>query len=198
VVVALSTAQELGLAGVAAAFILFALLSSFVLPGRDPTFPGRRLGAFIAVTALFFVAMLTAILVLAREPEEAEGHEATPTSETATQETQTQPTESESGPQETQPAPQVEGDPDHEADLPAQDQPFAEMPGGLQLPTLGEGHFRQEREGGRENRLRVERAAEGNGRFQPFLGPVVIASSYRQDPLDHQEEIRLEAARIAE
>ena len=110
-VVALSTAQELGLAGVAAAFILFALLSSFVLPGRDPTFPGRRLGAFIAVTALFFVAMLTAILVLAREPEEAEGHEATPTSETATQETQTQPTESESGPQETQPAPQVEGDP---------------------------------------------------------------------------------------
>jgi cytochrome c6 len=112
VVLGLSTAQELGLAGVAAAFILFALLSSFVLPARDPNFPGRRLGAFVAVTALFFVAMLTAILVLAREPEEAEGHEATPTSETATQETQTQPTESESGPQETQPAPQVEGDPE--------------------------------------------------------------------------------------
>jgi mono/diheme cytochrome c family protein len=113
VVLGLSTAQELGLVAVAAAFIGFAVLSAFVLPARDPSYPGRRLGVFVAVTALFFVAMLTAIVVLAREPEEAEGHEATPTGETATQETQTQPqqTQSESQPQQTQPAPQAQGDP---------------------------------------------------------------------------------------
>ncbi|HEV8249375.1 MAG TPA: cytochrome c [Gaiellaceae bacterium] len=112
-VLGLSTAQELGLVAVAAAFIGFAVLSAFVLPARDPSYPGRRLGVFVAVTALFFVAMLTAIVVLAREPEEAEGHEATPTGETATQETQTQPqqTQSESQPQQTQPAPQAQGDP---------------------------------------------------------------------------------------
>ena len=112
-VVGLSTAQELGLVAVAGAFILFAVLSAFVLPSRNPDYPGRRLGAFVAVSALFFVAMLTAIVVLAREPEEAEGHEATPTTETSTQETQTQETETqptESAPTET--TPQVEGDPD--------------------------------------------------------------------------------------
>ena len=107
----LSTAQELGLAAVAGAFILFAVLSAFVLPSRNPNYPGKRLGAFIAVSALFVVAMLTAIVLLAREPEEAEGHEGTPTTETSTEETQTQPTETQETETETQPEPQVEGDP---------------------------------------------------------------------------------------
>jgi mono/diheme cytochrome c family protein len=111
VVLALSTAQELGLAAVAGAFILFAVLSAFVLPSRDPNYPGKRLGAFVAVSALFVVAMLTAIVLLAREPEEAEGHEGTPTTETSTTETETQPGETEESETETQPAPQVEGDP---------------------------------------------------------------------------------------
>jgi mono/diheme cytochrome c family protein len=113
VVLALSTAQELGLVAVAGAFILFAILSAFVLPSRNPDYPGQRLGAFVAVSALFFVAMLTAILLIAREPEEAAGNEATPTTETSTQETQTQSTQTESGTQQqaTQPAPQVQGDP---------------------------------------------------------------------------------------
>ena len=109
-VLALSTAQELGLVAVAAAFILFAVLSAFVLPSRNPNYPGKRIGAFIAVSALFVVAMLTAIILLAREPAEAEGNEGTPTTETSTQQTQTQPTESQET--ETQPAPQFEGDPD--------------------------------------------------------------------------------------
>jgi mono/diheme cytochrome c family protein len=111
VVLALSTAQELGLVAVAGAFILFALLSSFLLPKRDPDYPGKRLGAFVAVSALFFVAMLTAIVVIAREPEEAEGHEGTPTTETQTQTqaTETQATETQAT--ETQPAPEIEGDP---------------------------------------------------------------------------------------
>jgi mono/diheme cytochrome c family protein len=114
VILALSTAQKLGLAAVAGLFIIFALLSAFVLPSRNPNYPGKRLGAFIAVSALFVVAMLTTITVLARETEEAEGHEGTQATETATTETQTQPTETqgtETQATETQPAPQVEGDP---------------------------------------------------------------------------------------
>ena len=112
----LSTAQELGLAAVAGVFILFAILSAWVLPARDPSYPGKRLGAFIAVSALLVVAMLTAIVLLAREPEEAEGHEGTPTTETTTTETETGATETqETETQETEPAttsvPEVEGDP---------------------------------------------------------------------------------------
>lgn len=77
-VVALSTARELGLAAVAGAFILFALVAAFVLPARDRNFPGPRLPLFLAVTVLFFVAMMAAVVVLAREPEEEGGHEAEP------------------------------------------------------------------------------------------------------------------------
>ena len=107
-VLGLSTAQELGLAGVAAAFILFAVASAFVLPTRDPGFPGRRLGLFVAVTALFFVAMIAAIVVLARESEEEGGHEGTPAGETTTQgETETQATETD----ETKTQAEVQGDP---------------------------------------------------------------------------------------
>ena len=101
-VVALSTAREVGLAAVAGAFILFALLAAFVLPARDHNFPGRRLPLFLAVTVLFFVAMIAAVLVLAREPEEEAGHEAGPA------ETQTQ-TETGGGTQ-TEPPPPAAGD----------------------------------------------------------------------------------------
>jgi mono/diheme cytochrome c family protein len=107
VVLGLSTAQELGLAGVAAAFIAFAVVSAFVLPARDPGFPGRRLGLFVAVTTLFLVAMIAAILVLAREPEEEGGPETTPAGET---QGETQPQETQ-GTQETETAAEVEGDP---------------------------------------------------------------------------------------
>jgi mono/diheme cytochrome c family protein len=61
------------------------------------------------VSALFVVAMIAAILVLAREPEEAGGHEGTPAGETTTQETQTEGTQTEAQPQ---PPPQVQGDPE--------------------------------------------------------------------------------------
>jgi cytochrome c6 len=73
VIVALSGGQKLGILLVAALFIAFALASSFYFPRTRPDFPGRRLGLFIAVTVLLFVAMMTAMIALAREEEEEAG-----------------------------------------------------------------------------------------------------------------------------
>ena len=72
-IVALTSGQMLGLAAVAAVFIVFALVSSFLLPARDTDFPGRRLPLFVAVCAALFLAMIGAVVALAVEDEE-EGH----------------------------------------------------------------------------------------------------------------------------
>ena len=76
VLAALSNGHKLGLALVGAAFILFALVSSFVLPRRDPNFPGKHLFWFVVASVALFVAMLTAVFVFGKESEE--GHEAEP------------------------------------------------------------------------------------------------------------------------
>jgi mono/diheme cytochrome c family protein len=75
VVAGLSTGHKIGLAAVGVAFIVFALVSSFVLPRRNPNFPGRHMGWYIALCVLFFVAMLSAVLVFGKESTEAEGNE---------------------------------------------------------------------------------------------------------------------------
>src|SRR3954468_12107172 len=79
VVADLSTGHKVGLAVVGAAFIVFALVSSFVLPRRIPNFPGRFMGLYLTIAALFFVAMLSAVLIFGREKPEAagEGHQTT-------------------------------------------------------------------------------------------------------------------------
>lgn len=82
VIVALSGGQKLGLVAVAAVFIGFALGSSFLFTRTDPDFPGRRLPLFVAVTVLLFVAMLTAMAVLAVEDEEEGGAHAAEAAET--------------------------------------------------------------------------------------------------------------------
>jgi mono/diheme cytochrome c family protein len=76
-----------GLALVAGAFVVFALLSALVIPRRWPQFPGRGLGWFIAGTLVFFVATLGAVEVFAKEePEEAAaGETATEPGETTTE-----------------------------------------------------------------------------------------------------------------
>jgi mono/diheme cytochrome c family protein len=73
VLLALTGGQKLGIALAAAAFIAFALVSSFALPRRDPSFPGRHLSLFVVVSVLFFLGMMTAMYALARE-EESEAH----------------------------------------------------------------------------------------------------------------------------
>jgi len=65
------------LGGMALIFIVFSLVSSFVMPRRDPNFPGEKRNLFIVITAVLFVCMLLAVELFAVEEEEPGGeHEA--------------------------------------------------------------------------------------------------------------------------
>jgi mono/diheme cytochrome c family protein len=114
VLLGLSTGNAAGLALVAGAFVVFALLSALVIPRRWPRFPGRGLGWFIAATLVFFVATLGAVEVFAKEePEEAAaGETATEPGETATEpgETTTEPEGTTTEATQPPPAP-PQGDP---------------------------------------------------------------------------------------
>ena len=68
---ALTTGHQVGLAVTAAAFILFALASSFLFPRFRPQYPGGGLPAFIVVCFVFFFGMLTAVEVFGAEPKES-------------------------------------------------------------------------------------------------------------------------------
>jgi mono/diheme cytochrome c family protein len=80
---ALSTGHQIGLATTGAVFIVFALISSFVLPSRYPNFPGRRRNLYLVICAAFFVAMMGAVLVFGREAKAKEGSAATTTTAAA-------------------------------------------------------------------------------------------------------------------
>lgn len=69
---ALSTGHEVGLAVTAAAFIVFALASSFLFPRIRPQFPGSGLVAFIVVAVVFFFGMLSAVEVFGAEGGKSE------------------------------------------------------------------------------------------------------------------------------
>src|SRR5436190_4806617 len=73
VVGALSTGNKIGLAVVGGAFILFSLVSALVLPARYPNFPGRHVGWYVVLGIVFFVAMISAVLVFGKEQPVAEG-----------------------------------------------------------------------------------------------------------------------------
>jgi mono/diheme cytochrome c family protein len=69
VLLALSTSHEVGLGVVAGLFIVFALLCSFVFPRMNANFPGRRVGLFVVLVALFTIAELGAVEKFAAESE---------------------------------------------------------------------------------------------------------------------------------
>ena len=65
---ALSTGHQIGLAVTGAAFIVYALASSFVFPRLDPNFPGKKgLRWYVPLSIVFFLAMMSAVLVFGRE-----------------------------------------------------------------------------------------------------------------------------------
>ncbi|HEX7255881.1 MAG TPA: cytochrome c [Gaiellaceae bacterium] len=87
----LTTDQKLGLAGTAALFIAFALVSALLIPRYRPDFPGRGgVGLYVVVTLLLTVGMLGAVVVFAKEDEPAEAAEHGETLPTET-ETETGP-----------------------------------------------------------------------------------------------------------
>jgi cytochrome c6 len=87
------TGYETALLVVALCFIVFALVAALVIPRSRPGFPANRLGLFLAICGVFFVAQLTAVLVLAEvgEADESAHEESGPGEET--EPTGTQPTE---------------------------------------------------------------------------------------------------------
>ena len=68
---AITNEGKLGLGLLAGAFIVFAILSAFWFPRRNPDFPGDRLGLFVLVTAVLFVATMAGVVVFAKEEEHA-------------------------------------------------------------------------------------------------------------------------------
>jgi len=80
---ALSTGHQIGLAAVGAAFIVFALISAFVLPSRDANFPGKHRNLYLAVAGAFFIAMMAAVLVFGREQKESTAEAAPGTTSSA-------------------------------------------------------------------------------------------------------------------
>jgi hypothetical protein len=67
----LATGNMIGLSIVAGVFIAFALISSFVLPRRNPDFPGKaHIGVFAIVCVVLFVAQLASILHFGVEKKE--------------------------------------------------------------------------------------------------------------------------------
>jgi cytochrome c553 len=122
VLLALTETAKTVLLIVALAFILYALVTSMVIPRRNPGFPGKNLGAFVTVTALFFVLQMGTVWWATSQEEEGHGGEAVPgetvpgesepppetapPEETEPAETGTEPgeTETEPGGTETEPA----------------------------------------------------------------------------------------------
>jgi mono/diheme cytochrome c family protein len=90
VLLGITNGGKLGLGLVAGLFIVFAILSSFYFPRRDPDFPGSRLGAFVGVAALLFVLTMAGVVIFASEGEEGHAAEAAAT-ETESTETTTEP-----------------------------------------------------------------------------------------------------------
>jgi cytochrome c6 len=91
------TGYQVALVVVAALFIVFALVAALVVPRTRPSFPGRRLDVFLLVCGAFFIAQITAVLVLAEigeadEPakeESASGETTPPPTQTETTSPQT-------------------------------------------------------------------------------------------------------------
>ena len=102
---------------VAALFIAWALVTAVIVPRRNPDFP-LSVGAFIAVSAVFFIAQMGAVYwVTSYQEVESEtagevagGGETTPAETTPAETTTTETTPAETTTTETTPAGGAEGD----------------------------------------------------------------------------------------
>jgi hypothetical protein len=72
-VLGLTTGHKIGLLVMAGIFIVFSLVSSFVVPRRNPNYPGRGLSVFVVVALALFVLMIAAVEVFGAEGKEKAG-----------------------------------------------------------------------------------------------------------------------------
>ena len=159
---AITNSGKLGLGIVAGVFIVFALLSSFYFPRRDPNFPGKRVGLFSLITVLLFIVTMAGVVVFAKEEEEAHGAEAT---ETQPAETGEEPAETGEEPAETGEEPAETGEePAETGEEPAEtgEEPAEEPAGDA---TAGEAVFASAGCGG----CHVLEAAGSSGSIGPNL-----------------------------
>ena len=84
-VLAISTTNKIAIGAMAAIFITFALVSSFVIPRRNPNFPNRNVGWYVVAAAALFVAMIASILLFGVEEESSATGETTAAETTSTQ-----------------------------------------------------------------------------------------------------------------
>lgn len=110
VVGALSTGHKIGLVTVAVLFVGFALVSSLVLPRRNPDFPGEHLNLFIVVCVLFFLGMVAAVIVFGRESN-SEAERLPATTVTTSPGTTTAPAATTTAPTTTSGGGATQGDP---------------------------------------------------------------------------------------
>jgi cytochrome c553 len=120
VLLAISSEGKIGLGVLAGLLILFALLSAFYFPRRDPNFPGERLGLFVIVAVVLFAGTIAGVVFFAAEEEEGaeatevQGTDTGQEQETSAPTTESEPTESEpteSEPTESESSAGAEGDP---------------------------------------------------------------------------------------
>ena len=80
--IAITSSGKVGLGLAALRFIVFAIVTAIVIPRSRPDFPGDRLPQFMLGSLVLFVAMITAVVVFAKEggeEERAAGGESVPT-----------------------------------------------------------------------------------------------------------------------
>jgi mono/diheme cytochrome c family protein len=99
VLLGITDGGKLGLVVAAGLLIAFALLSSLYFSRRNPSFPGNRLGLFIAVTVLLFAVTMAGVIIFANENKEE-----------VAAETETTATETGESPGTTTGAGEAEGD----------------------------------------------------------------------------------------
>jgi uncharacterized cupredoxin-like copper-binding protein len=84
-IAALSTGHKVGLGLVGLAFVVFALLSAFLLPTLRPDYPGKRgLPAFLTLSVTLFVGMMFAVFFFGRETSESHAAEGSTAAATTT------------------------------------------------------------------------------------------------------------------
>ncbi len=57
-------------------FILFSIVSAFVLPAKNPNFPGKGMPIYLVLSVVLFLAMMSAVLIFGKESKKAEAQPA--------------------------------------------------------------------------------------------------------------------------